>query len=236
VRATARPYCLRQPKKEGAVSITVSRLLVIALAVLFTGCTINVGPGVRGSGNTVKETRDVTGFDEIVVGGSGDVTVEVTGTESLDVEAEDNILPLLTTEVVGGRLELGSTGSFTTTRGIHYTITAATLTGVTIRGSGSVVADGVDADSFAVRIEGSGDVTPTGTAASLTVQIDGSGNVNAFDLEATTVDVEINGSGSASVYAIQALDVQINGSGDVAYDGDPAVDESINGSGDVRRR
>jgi hypothetical protein len=121
-------------------------LVVVTLAVLFSGCTINIGPGVRGSGNMMTETRDVKGFDEIVVNGSGDVTVDVTGTESLEVEAEDNILPLLTTEVVGGRLELGSNGSFSTTRGIHYTITAATLSGVTIRGSGNVVASDVDTD------------------------------------------------------------------------------------------
>jgi hypothetical protein len=212
-------------------------LVVVTLAVLFSGCTINIGPGVRGSGNMMTETRDVKGFDEIVVNGSGDVTVDVTGTESLEVEAEDNILPLLTTEVVGGRLELGSNGSFSTTRGIHYTITAATLSGVTIRGSGNVVASDVDTDSFTVQIEGSGDVTPVGTTAALTVVIEGSGNVSAFDLEATTVDVRIDGSGSASVYAVDALDVEVNGSGDVVYDGDPAVvDESINGSGDVRKR
>lgn len=219
------------------MSTMASRLFVVlTLAALFTGCTINIGPGIRGSGNVVTETRQVSGFDEIVVEGSGDVTVTVTGTESLQVEAEDNIMPLITTDVVNGRLVLGSDGTFSTSRGLKYTITAAALTGVTIQGSGNVIASDIDAGSFTVLIEGSGDVRPAGSTDALTVHIEGSGNVDAFDLEATTAVVQIDGSGSASVRAVDALDVEINGSGDVVYDGDPAVDESINGSGDVRRR
>lgn len=215
---------------------STTSLIVLALAALVASCTVSVGPGVRGSGNLVTETRPVGSFDEIVLEGSGEVSVEVTGADSLEVEAEDNIIPLLTTEVTDGRLVLGSDGSFSTTRGITYIITAATLNGVTIRGSGNIVADRIDSDAFGVEIDGSGDVTLNGSAVELGVQINGSGNVDGFGLEATTASVEVNGSGTTSVNAVDALDVEINGSGDIVYEGDPVVDRSINGSGDVRRR
>ncbi len=52
----------------------------------------------------------MSGFDQIVLMTSGDVNVEVTGKRPLVIEADDNILPLLTTQVVNGRLELGSSG------------------------------------------------------------------------------------------------------------------------------
>jgi Putative auto-transporter adhesin, head GIN domain len=214
------------------------RVLVV-IAVLLGGCTINigpVGPSVQGSGHVITESREVSDFDEVVVMGSGDVVIDVNGTESLEIEAEDNILPLLTSDVVDGRLELGSSGSYSTSRGVRYTITAAMLSGVTVSGSGDVTATGIDGDPIAVRIEGSGNVTLVGTTAGLTVDIEGSGNVEAFDLEATTATVRVDGSGNADVTVVEELAVTINGSGNVVYDGSPTVDESINGSGDVRRR
>jgi len=202
---------------------------MLVAGVFATGCTV-------GSGDVITESRDVTGFDEIVLLGSGDVIIDVTGTESLEIEAEDNVMPLLTSEVIDGRLELGVEGSITTSRGITYTITAARLVGVTIRGSGDVNGSDIDAESFEATIEGSGIVDLTGTSSELTVRIGGSGNFDGQDLESATGAVRIDGSGGALVNVAEDLTVTINGSGDVEYIGDPVLHQTINGSGDVSRR
>ena len=78
-------------------------------------------------------------------------------------------MPLLTTEVRSGRLELGSESSFSTNRGIKYTITVVSLDGVEISGSGDVTAAGIDTDSFEVKISGSGDVRAVGAFGRLTL-------------------------------------------------------------------
>ena len=200
--------------------------MVLATGALATACTV-------GSGNMITESRDVSGFDEIVLLGSGNVDVEVTGTESLEIEAEDNVMPRVTTEVVNGRLELGVEGPITTTRGITYTITADRLVGVTVAGSGDVTGTAIDVDSFQVTIEGSGNVDLTGTSSDLTVRIAGSGDFDGRDLESATGEVTVDGSGNARVNATDELTVTINGSGDVQYMGDPLLDQTINGSGDI---
>jgi len=202
---------------------------VIVTALVVAACTV-------GSGNLITETRDVSDFDEIVLLGSGDVIVTVTGTESLEIEAEDNIMPLLTSDVVDGRLELGQTESITTSRGITYTITAAQLVGVTIKGSGDINGTDIDAISFEAAIEGSGNIDITGTSDDLTVRIEGSGEVDGRDLTSATGTVTIDGSGSAVVNVTDDLTVTINGSGDVEYMGDPVLNQTINGSGSVSRR
>lgn len=213
-----------------------STSLVLLAAVVLAGCNVNIpGIGVEGSGVVITETRQVSGFDEIVVLGSGDVVVSVTGTESLQIDAEDNIMPLLTTEVVNGRLELGSSGSYHSTRPITYTITASELTKVVIEGSGDVDATGIDAAAFEVEIDGSGNVTPVGTSGELDVEINGSGDVDAFGLQTMVGTVTINGSGNAAVNVTVQLDITINGSGNVTYTGDPTVDQEINGSGNINR-
>jgi hypothetical protein len=214
-------------------SILVGAAMLVALSV--SACDTDVF-GVRGSGNVITESRDVSGFDEIVVLGSGEVVVDIDGTESLSIEAGDNIMPLLKTEVSNGRLELSADSSISPTTEVKYTITATALAGVSISGSGDVAAAGIAADSFSVEVSGSGRVEPTGTTDTLVLDISGSGNYVGADMVAAAGTVSISGSGKAVVNVTDDLDVDISGSGSVAYIGDPSLTTSISGSGDIQQR
>lgn len=210
-----------------------SLFAVFALLSLLGACTYF---GERGSGRMTTETRDVSGFTEVDLGGSGRVVIEVTGEESLTVEAEDNIIPLLRIEVRNGRLILGSRGNISPTREIVYTITAASLEAVEVSGSGSISASGIDEGAFEVEISGSGSVVVEGSADSLDLSISGSGAFDGEELQSASGDVSVSGSGSALVNVSDELDVGVSGSGSVVYLGDPTVSVSISGSGNVSRR
>jgi hypothetical protein len=193
--------------------------------------------GVQGSGNVITETRDVSGFSEIAVGGSGVVRVEVTGTDSMTIEAEDNIMPLLETDVTNGRLVLDTSRSISPTVDIVYTITAATLEGLEVSGSAEVDATGIDATDFSVDISGSGDVAAVGTLdGALSLSISGSGAFDGESLTSPQGTVDISGSGNAVVNVSETLDVSVSGSGNVEYLGSPDVDEDISGSGNIDQR
>jgi len=208
---------------------------ILVVAFSLTACD-EFGSGVRGSGTVVTESREVSGFNEIVLNGSGDVVVTVDGTESLTIEAEDNIMPLLTTEISNGRLELGAESSISPTEGITYTISAAAMNGVTVSGSGEVTVSGIDEESFEVKISGSGNVEPSGTTGDLAVTVSGSGNYRGEALVAASGEVKVSGSGNALVKVTDVLDVTISGSGNVDYIGDPDVSSSVSGSGNVDQR
>jgi hypothetical protein len=207
---------------------------VLFMAIIATACLL---PGVQGSGDVITESRDVAGFDVVALTGSGRVDIEVTGTESLTIEAEDNIMPLLRSRVRNGRLTLDTTRSISPTVEVVYTITAASLRGVEVSGSGEVDAVGVEGDDFSVDISGSGEVTLEGQLSGrLSLSISGSG---AFDGESLTVpeaEVDVSGSGDAVVNATDVLDVSVSGSGNVEYIGSPEVNEDISGSGEVQQR
>ena len=192
--------------------------------------------GERGSGRMAIEARDVSGFDQVDLSVSGTVLIAVTGTESLKIEAEDNILPFLTSEVRNGRLELGAKQNISPTREIVYTITVVSLEAVAVSGSGSVTATGIDASGFDVKISGSGTVTPEGVSESLDLSISGSGVFEGEGLVSVTGTVSVSGSGNAVVNVTEDLDVRVSGSGNVEYLGDPGVSISISGSGDISRR
>ena len=75
----------------------------------FTGAeseNIFIRPGVRGSGNVVTETREVSGFDSIHVDYPARVLISQGSAETLKIEAEDNLLPGLKTEVGGNELQI----------------------------------------------------------------------------------------------------------------------------------
>jgi hypothetical protein len=194
---------------------------------------------VRGSGVVVTEQRPVSGFDRISVSGQGTVHVELTGTELLEVEAEDNVLEVLTIEVVDGRLELGAEPftSIEPTRDIIYRITAAHLTDVAISGSADLDVATVDGPGFVVSISGSGSVRPSGTTGELAVDISGSGRFLGDALESTTAEVSISGSGEADVRVADSLDASVSGSGVIRYAGSPTtVQKKVSGSGSITQR
>lgn len=216
--------------------IYLAGALVMALSAV--ACDEDDLVDVRGSGQVITESRDVSGFDEVVLSGFGEVVVEVTGTESLTIEAEDNIVPLLTSRVVSGRLELGAEQNafqrLSPTRDVVFRISATHLVGIAVRGSGNVTVSGLEADSFSVSISGSGNVAPVGTCDALEVEISGSGNFDGEGLTARAGSVSVSGSGNAVVHATDELEVSVSGSGNVEYIGSPTLKQSISGSGEVK--
>lgn len=218
--------------------LVIGSFILIFAAASCDGVIINDGERITGSGNVITESRDVSGFDEVVVLGRGDVFVDVGGTDSLTISADDNLMAVLTSDVAGSKLELGVEPNtpISPSQEIEYQITVADLSAVTILGSADFVVSGIDTPSFDVLIAGAGDVRVTGTTDSLDVEIDGAGEFAGEGLVAVSGSVSIAGSGSAVVNVTNDLDVSIAGTGDVNYIGDPTVKSSIAGVGNVSQQ
>ncbi len=89
-------------------------------------------------------------------------------------------------------------------------------------------------EKLSVRIMGSGSVKGFSSFPSLkdlNIDIIGSGDYDAFPIEASNCKVSIAGSGDCKLTALTKLDILINGSGDVYYKGNPDISKIINGSG-----
>ena len=204
-------------------------LALLTVALLLAACSVT-----RGSGQLASESRPVTGFTKVELSGTGDLTIEKTGTESLAISAEDNLLPLLTSEVSGDTLVLGTKRNteIVTTKPINYALTVKDLTGLTLSGSGNIRVSNLSTTRLTTKISGSGTITASGTADDQDLDISGSGRYQADQLASKTVSEGISGSGTASVLVSDALDVRISGSGTLTYTGDPTrVTQDVSGSG-----
>lgn len=204
--------------------------------LLLGGCAFD---SVDGSGHIITEPRTVAGFSAVSLNGSGRLVIEQTGSESLTVTTDDNLLPHIKSDVRNGTLELGSTIStpnLRPTEEIIFKLTVKTLSGLEVSGSGKAEARGVSAERLDIRISGSGDIAAQGTASDLQLGISGSGGFRGEELKTQRTTARISGSGRAVIAVNQTLDATVSGSGSIEYTGAPQVSEHISGSGSVRGR
>jgi hypothetical protein len=215
------------------------------------------GERVRGSGKIVKQNRELGHFTALATSVSGDVDIRMGSSESVTVETDDNILPLIETVVENGTLRIRPVKRDLQldTRNMKIVVTVRTLNRVSVAGSGAVDADRLQAESLtfdvggsgsinlrnlqsesvAIALGGSGTLKASGNTERLQISIGGSGRVEAGQLAARTATVSIGGSGQATVWAQKSLNLSVAGSGDIGYYGDPQISKSIMGSGTIKR-
>ncbi|MBN2446104.1 MAG: DUF2807 domain-containing protein [Phycisphaerae bacterium] len=219
-------------------TLQLATLGLIGAAML--GCAgqttvmINGMPPTHGSGVLVSESRTVEGFNAVTLKGSSDVTIEIGEAQSVQVTADDNLLPLISTEVHDGCLVIGAQGSYTTRQRIKVAIVSPELREAEIHGSGDMNIQGVGGESLHLVIEGSGDINAAGTVDTARLVVDGSGDINASKLKARHVVAEVNGSGNIRAHADEELDAAVNGSGDIRYSGKPNLVNRAVSSGTIR--
>lgn len=192
---------------------------------------------VKGSGELTTQTREVGEFSRIRSSGSFDVTVTIGPVRKVTVTFDDNLIDLITTEVKGRTLQIGSEGSFSTHKACKVDITVPSLEAMTLSGSGDIVIAGLNGEDFSYEVSGSGDATLSGQVGDVDIEVSGSGSVDAKELKATRARVSIAGSGDVRVWAEESLDGSVAGSGDITYYGNPEkVDQDVAGSGNIRKR
>jgi hypothetical protein len=216
----------------------VVALLAIA-AFLLSACRLGAAKIIRGSGDLITESGDVSDFDRVSLTCSGDVVITQGEEESLTIETDDNIIEYVMVEVRSGTLELSiKKGVNISPTRFRFTLSVKDLDELSVSGSGDVTADSLITDRLAVKVSGSGDVRVDSLAVDrMHVQSFGSGDVRIDALTADIVDLQIYGSGGAWIDALAtgSVDVEIFGSGDVELSGEvDQQDIGISGSGDYR--
>ena len=197
------------------------------------------GTNAHGSGNNngpvTRESRNVSGLDGVELRGVGNLLIRQTGRESLTVEAEKDVLPEITTRVVDGRLIIGSASNSAihTTRPINFYLTVKNLNSLAVLGTATAEATGIDTDSLTVTIDGAGTVRMEGQADEQAVEISGTSNYLAEDLQSIDVKIAVAGAGSAVVNVKEKLDAEISGVGSVEYVGNPRIQQTVSGAGHV---
>jgi hypothetical protein len=231
---------------------------LLGLVIILSACQLPFLNNLRGSGEVISETRNVRDFSEIQLDGAGTLIITQGSSESLEIQAEENIISELTSEVEGNVLILGFEEDLwrrrvIPTKGIVYTLTVIDLEKITFNGFGNLEIDKLETPAFEITINGAGKiqvdqlttqnlqvaiigtgtVEVTGEAATQSINIDGAGSYIAPDLRSQSTSIEIDGLGEGKVWAEETLYISIDGGGNVDYYGSPIVSQDINGLGEI---
>ena len=209
---------------------------------------------IEGNGNVITVNRVVSHFTGVQSEGSFEVYISYDSVQSVKVEAEENLLHYIGTDVSGSVLIIKKREHRNIDNNFPIRIFVKTpyIEGIELSGSGEVKCDSMTSaylnlhisgsgemsvialsNKIKAHISGSGNMNLSGIANETDFDINGSGDIHSYNLQQDTCFADISGSGDMFVYVNKLLDVSISGSGKVHYQGNPNVSTHISGSGSV---
>jgi hypothetical protein len=211
---------------------------------------------IRGTGSVVEENRSVSGISGVELAVKGDMHIEVGDSESLRIEAQENLLDHIKTEVIGGRLVISVIGDveIRNTKPVDYYLTVKELDTIKVLSVGNIEAPDLHAEKFTIAINSTGDVKidsltadtlevdirstgdldiAGGVVKSQKINIVSTGHYSAENLASDEADVRSSSTGTVTVWVKEQLTARLNSTGDVRYRGGATVDGSANSTGKV---
>ena len=210
--------------------------LIVVLTLLWTtGCHLG-SVQVKGSGKRVVEKRQVSSFTSISTEGAFNVEIVCQKDLSLEVEADDNLLPLLKSEVSGNVLKLSSKGNFSTSDPITFKISVPNLEALNVNGAGKMAITGIDNEQFEIEANGAAAIAATGATKLINIKTNGAAKIDTHNLRSARAAVDSTGVSKVDLGVCDQLDVTVSGPSQVTYRGNPAVNKTVHGPGKVEKR
>lgn len=242
-------------KRITAYCLLALPLLLAATALLSFSSQNN--ERIKGNGNVKEESREASAFTDISTSGVYKVIIEQGNTHSIRVEAEDNLLPYIVTDISRGELSIHSKKGYNIqpTKDIKVYITlqkveklsASGASGFTSKGkltsdrilldlSGAADANlDIRTHELKVSVSGAGNITLKGNTDKADYGVSGSADISALDLTTDEAKLGISGTGKANVFVQKSLNVVISGMGNVKYKGEPSINQIISGMGKISK-
>jgi len=209
--------------------------VAIAATIVFAGLAGCESSRLTGDGPVQSETRKADAFTRIAVSGGIGVTVRTGPTPALEVSAQENILPVIATDVEGDTLRIRSTESYSTSEGVEVAVTTPALVVISMSGGSQGRMEGLDAERLDIELSGGAGLTATGTATSVALNMTGGSRASLENLTATTITLDLSGGTTATVQASDRVSGSASGGSRVSVLGDPQLNVEVSGGGEVTR-
>jgi len=242
------------------ITIITKFIVATLIALLFSSCghSLNIGNGIKGSGNITTETRTVNqDFKNIEVSYGIKVIVEQSDTKSITVEADDNLQEHIITKIENGVLKIESDKNYNSTEtpivnvkmpvinglsassGSEITSSKALITeNINVKSSsGSQINIDVEADAISLESTSGSSIEASGKALKLETSSSSGSEINAEKLMANEVISQTSSGSSTDVYPIVKLDAKASSGSSISYHKIPKTiskEESSGGSVDEK--
>ena len=207
-------------------------VMVCVVSLILAACHPD---SVVGDGKVIKATRDQPVYSRVQVNGNMVVNYKPAAKQSIVVQADSNIVPIITTDVKDGVLIIQAKPGvvFSTANPIVVNLQGASIGGVSSSGANTITMAGLSGKGFTVEFNGSGEGTFSGNVQQVRYQLVGASQVNGQGLKSVSASVELVGASELSLSVSKQLAVKVSGVGKVTYYGDPEIQQQISGLGVV---
>lgn len=193
--------------------------------------------GIKGSGTLSKETRDVAVFHGIDVGGAFHVTIKQGEPQSVIVETDDNIIPVITTKVKNGVLHISTDESINNYSKLDISIVVANLDMLDISGAcklksieafssnememecsgASEIIMGLKCKKLDLDFSGASKGIFSGNTSVLEIEASGASNLDCYKMAANVVSVDASGASNISFSADKIIKIDASGASNINY-------------------
>jgi len=247
--------------KKTTIMTTLARIAIaLVISLFFSSCGFDIqigdfGSGKKGNGNVIADTRSVSD-DFTKISAQEGLMVYVTQADNfkIEVEADENIIDLIRTDIKNGKLRihaeenigratkkiyvsLPNVSELRASSGAHLetenTIESEELI---VDGSSGAILD-VELVSQELEIEASSgaNLNVNGRTDSADVDASSGGNINAKDLQTRTCIADASSGGNVKIQVSKSLMADASSGGNIAYSGDPSVEKKKSVSGSVHK-
>ncbi|MEZ4794435.1 MAG: head GIN domain-containing protein [Flavobacteriaceae bacterium] len=233
---------------------TTKTTLILLLAMVATSCHFDINFGQEnGNGNVVTEERPVGDFS--AVHGSAGVDVYLTeGAENkVVVEADENLLDIITTSVEGNTLEISTEKSIGRSKSKKVHVTYKKLESIEASSGADVIGNsvvksetlslksssGADleveilAKELYAKTSSGADLRISGKANRLVADASSGSDLKARELEVISCKAEASSGADIAVSVKSEIEARASSGGDIQYFGNPSdvsVKDGVSGS------
>jgi hypothetical protein len=156
--------------------------------------------------------------------------------QSVEISGDDNLLPLVSTEVSKGVLRINGKRGYSSREPIKIRISVPNVEFIRMDGAGRMDVTGLKNDNLKIHTNGAPTIHVAGDTRALEINANGAGKIDTHKLRAATAVIEANGVPTVEVSASDDLNVNVSGPAHVIYHGDPKVTKTVNGPGSVDKK
>lgn len=236
---------------------TLTKIIVTALlSVLLVSC--NFDYGVKGNGNVISTNRELNdNFNAIEVSRGLDVYLTQSDTESIRVQADENLQDIIKVEVENGVLTIYAEDNISSSNSKKVMVNFKTIHKISASSgsdimssnvitaeelkiytsSGSDVELEIDVEHLICESSSGSDITLSGKANTFRAEATSGSDIKAAKLKAVTTRAEANSGADITINTSKELTASANSGGNIKYYGNPEKVEKNDGpSGSIKQQ
>lgn len=228
--------------------LTTLLMIVALLSVAQTASSC--WPGIKGNGNVVKSTRDLSGFDAISVSTGIELYITQDSVEKVIVEADENLQEVIITEVRNGELKIYAEKQIMWSKAKKVYVTAKKIKSLSASAGADVESTPLTTGDIEVSASSGADVELIlnaanvksdassganlelkGTGESIRAGVSSGAGIEADGLICKTGEADASSGGHLSIYASQHVNAEASSGGSISVYGNPQTRDSSTSSG-----